>query len=297
MSENIIRHGSIMQDVMEEGITPPDIVDKMTIKHGTSPSDAGGGSLFSRVAALEAGGVGSGGSNMVEKVLVDEQEATFINNYGVMMATFNATPLKAGQTYNVELDGNKYTCVAGTFAQEENEYTYIGNPSIDENTGLTVDTGEPFLIVYAKGMLFVYVSMPTTYDSIDDIVLSVKITTMEEKLEGGRLSIGFFRVEGEMHCSATYAEIKDAISEAVMPVMSGDLTKLGNLPTAVLYAPDNMNPALYSVGVDFHYMGVNGMATFDSVDPQVEFMFNDNGMQRSVVMYEDNWIEYLAGEC
>lgn len=33
MSENIIRHGSIMQDEVEGGITPPDIVEQMTIKH------------------------------------------------------------------------------------------------------------------------------------------------------------------------------------------------------------------------------------------------------------------------
>lgn len=55
MSDYIVRHGSIMQDVSETGITPPDIVDQITVKHGSSPQDGGGGSLDTRVHALENG--------------------------------------------------------------------------------------------------------------------------------------------------------------------------------------------------------------------------------------------------
>lgn len=53
MSKYIIRHGSIMQDAQESGITPPDIVEQLTVKRGSATEDAGGGSLDTRVSRLE----------------------------------------------------------------------------------------------------------------------------------------------------------------------------------------------------------------------------------------------------
>lgn len=163
---------------------------------------------------------GSGGSNMVEKVLLDEPEAVFHDNYGTMGANFEFVPaLKVGQTYDVEIDGNKFSCVAASISMGDATITYIGNASLIPVEESYDDTGEPFVAASFGSAMSVIVAIPATYDAVDDIVLSIKITTMEEEASGGgMMRINVSQVDDNVYTAdKNYVEISEALQAGIVP--------------------------------------------------------------------------------
>ena len=234
------------------------------------------------------------GPQMVEKVLLDEPEATFSDNVGTMMTGFQGvSALKKGQTYQVEIDGNKFNCVAGSFTQDGNAAVYIGNAQLIPDAVDVEDTGEPFAAVSTPGGLIVMVDFPTTYGSVPDIVCAIKITTMEEKnASTGALQVGFILNNGSVGCSNTYAEIQAAIYDAIASVFSGDISKLGSVPHAVLTSFGPSIVSYHCVAVDATEMGAPGVATMAMEVSNIKFYFQNGEEKYMVQMYEDGSIQH-----
>lgn len=133
-----------------------------------------------------------------------------------------------------------------------------------------------------------------------DAVARRKIKELEEKVgtgggSGGTsgLSVGFFMVGPNTGCSATYAEIQSVIIGAVTSIFSGDYSKLGAIPSAVLVQLGNPNPALHSIGIDFTEMEMGDAAVLDATItiPNIKFVFYYNGTTTTAVLYKDNSVE------
>lgn len=98
-----------------------------------------------------------------ENVIFPETEFTTIDNDGTYMANSEATgELIIGNTYNVTLNGDKYTCVA----YDANVAPAIGNGKLIGGD----DTGEPFFFAFTKGMAVLFTESADTY------IISVKET-------------------------------------------------------------------------------------------------------------------------
>lgn len=169
-------------------------------------------------------GSGSGGPQMVEKVLLDEPEAVFHDDYGTMVANFEFVPaFKVGQTYDVEIDGNKFSCVAASMSMGDGTLTYIGNASLIPAEESYDDTGEPFVAASFGSVMSVAVAIPATYDDKPTLTFSIKITTMEEKASGGgmmriNVSASVDEYDNDVYSAdKTYQEILDAIVAGILP--------------------------------------------------------------------------------
>lgn len=120
---------------------------------------------------------GSGGSNMVEKVLYQTDNAEFSDMGGIYAHALSLTGgITASKTYKVELDGTSYECVCKS---DKGFGEYVGNESLINP--MANDTGEEFLIVHENpnDMSSGYMIMCTKQFT------RVKISTMEEKSSGG----------------------------------------------------------------------------------------------------------------
>lgn len=98
-----------------------------------------------------------------ENVILPETEFTTVDNDGLYGANSEATgELIIGNTYNVTLNGDKYTCVA----YDANLAPAIGNGKLVGGD----DTGEPFFFAFTNGMAVLFTESADTY------IISVKET-------------------------------------------------------------------------------------------------------------------------
>ena len=164
---------------------------------------------------------GSGGSNMVEKVLLDEPEAVLEVEGDLLGGGFPASSqIKPGQTYNVEIDGNKFSCIANSVTLEDGMVVpYIGNAALNPLLGVSEDTGEPFVAASVPGALMIIIAAPATYDAVDTRTFSIKITTLEEKSSGGgMMRINVRQVDDNVYTAdKNYAEISEALQTGIVP--------------------------------------------------------------------------------
>ena len=130
-----------------------------------------------------------------------------------------------------------------------------------------------------------------------DAVARRKIKELEEKVGGGSggtsgLSVGFYVVGPNTGCSATYAEIQSVIISAVTAIFSGDYSKLGTIPSAVLVQLGNPTPTLHSIGIDFTEMEMGDAAVLaDGTTPNIKFVFYYNDTTTTAVLYKDNSVK------
>ena len=82
----------------------------------------------------------------VEAVLVEESTASFVDDGGIYVSSFQSTfEATVGETYKVSWDGTTYECICVAFDNS----LWIGNLSI---IGLGSDTGEPFQMLIYNGI-------------------------------------------------------------------------------------------------------------------------------------------------
>lgn len=161
------------------------------------------------------------GPQMVEKVLLDEPEMVFteVEEGTFMFEIPYAGKIVPGQTYNVEIDGEKFSCIANSVTVEGMVFSYIGNASLVPIWGVSEDTGEPFMAASATGALMFVIAAPATYVADPTRTFSIKITTMEEKPSGGgMMRINVSQVDDNVYTAdKNYVEISEALQAGIVP--------------------------------------------------------------------------------
>lgn len=156
---------------------------------------------------------GNGGPQMVEKVLYQTDNAEFVNEYAgtyvyVLPEKFG---IVAGKTFRIVRDGKTVDSVAKDLSEIVPEApvgyaVYVGNFAYLAGE-VEANTGEDFALAFFDGGMHFVSTFPAT---------SIKISTMEEKVEGGVFAV---TAESENHLDKTYAEILDAYNAGALPIL------------------------------------------------------------------------------
>lgn len=159
---------------------------------------------------IPASSVG-GGSNMVEKVVLEGDGAPFVNQGNGFLTTIpEDITFNSGKEYTVVWDGETYKCVANEMETEDSTMCYIGNISIADPS--LEDTGEPFVAATVDGQPGIILTTSNANSH------SVKITTMVEKSSGGMMRVNITTNDDDTYSAdKTYAEIAEAITSGIIP--------------------------------------------------------------------------------
>lgn len=214
-------------------------------------------------------GGGSGGSNMVEDVIVNASGVGFgTNQYGYGQANFMIEhEFVLGNTYIVEIDGKSYSCIAKeTVVPNANSggrdlLKCIGNASLIPYSGYE-DTGEPFFAycypdgVIPPGMLPYGATLIDLWYLDETIITPIKITTQKSVAANSIYVEATFSVDGTytVFSNTTMAELRDMLVNRTpisgvyiqkRIIEGGGVITVSNAQVGAIYRSDEDNTVLF----------------------------------------------------